>query len=836
MAHVLTGQSGAFRRWRDARSAPHRQEDGRERSFRVPKTPPDVATGRPVFRGPDDPPQHLARPRLFAVLDAASGSPVTLVRAPAGWGKTVLLSAWARTRHHMWLPPDGGSASLSERLCAVLCGRGARSLADARAALSHPVTVVVDDCDALNDPEEIAALAGGPLRLVLAVRADRRLPLRHWRLRGELGELTADQLAFTTAETNQLLAGYGLALPESAVAEVHAVTEGWPAALRLAALTMRGTAEPEEAIADLGVLDLIAEYVNVEVLAPLPAELRRLLLDVSVGEQLTAEFVQAVTGRTDGGQVLADLPFLRPGAGHDSYRMHSLVSQLLAAEDWVRAVDVLDRHWPDIVLGARRRAARVVSASVPDPVHTDARLALAFAAERLDAGDLIGMRRFLRISEAREPGPHPPDELTVAFRLADAAAAGDLAHVLDLAPGLLTCAERGGRSLGLIATGTANLQLGDLSLAGQQLRDALDTARAAGLGKAQVVAGSHLAFWHASLGRLRAADRLGREALALAERLGLTHMFDLGWAHLALAEAHYEWDRLSEAQARIDEALEGASGHPLVLIAAATLQSKIELAAGQLAEAHDTLLTARQEAACARVAPPVHRALALVEAELRLAGGDIVAARRRLAGWHDDDPLPSWSAIVEGSVLLAEGDPAAAAAVVAPHLTGAETVPLTRTVQAGILTALAGRELGDKDRITRGLDVALDAAEEEGFRRPFAAYGSAMRELIGDAPPATVMYRPVIGELSRLFELVTRVPCCDGSCRAGRGGVLVEPLTERELVVLRYLQGTLSNVEIAELLHLSVNTVKTHLRSIYRKLEAGSRRDAVRRARDLLLL
>jgi len=161
MAHVLTGQSGAFRRWRDGRASPHRQGDDRERSFRVSKTPPEMAAGRPVFRGPDDPPQHLARPRLYTALDATSGSPVTLVRAPTGWGKTVLLSAWARTRHHVWLPPDGDSASLPERLHTALCGPGGRAPADLRAGLSHPVTVVVDDCDALKDPEEMPPSPAG---------------------------------------------------------------------------------------------------------------------------------------------------------------------------------------------------------------------------------------------------------------------------------------------------------------------------------------------------------------------------------------------------------------------------------------------------------------------------------------------------------------------------------------------------------------------------------------------------------------------------------------------------------------------------------------------------
>jgi LuxR family maltose regulon positive regulatory protein len=231
--------------------------------------------------------------------------------------------------------------------------------------------------------------------------------------------------------------------------------------------------------------------------------------------------------------------------------------------------------------------------------------------------------------------------------------------------------------------------------------------------------------------------------------------------------------------------------------------------------------------------------LSLVDAELRLASGDVAAARRRLSGRRDDEPFPGWAATVEASILLAEGRPAAASATVAPYLapTG-ETSSLTWTVSAGVLTALAGRDLGDRERITRGLDLALEGAEAEGFRRAFVAAGNPLRELISAVAPAMVVYRPVVAELASPPDPTgpTPNPGPPNNGTAAGAANIADPLTERELTVLRYLQGTLSNVEIAGLLYVSVNTLKTHVRSIYRKLHAAHRRDAVRRARDLMLL
>jgi LuxR family maltose regulon positive regulatory protein len=423
---------------------------------------------------------------------------------------------------------------------------------------------------------------------------------------------------------------------------------------------------------------------------------------------------------------------------------------------------------------------------------------------------------------------------------------GDPRQVLDLASQLMSRQplENAGvqraeesRTLALIATGAAKLHLGALAEAGPLLHDGLALARQTGLAEAQVCAGSHLALWQADEGHLRAATHTARETLDLADRLGLTLMRDLGWVRLAQAEAHYQWDRLDEAGKLAEEALDDAYGVSEMVVSAAVMLARIGIAAGRLMEAHRVLDTVRDDAMRAQVTPRTRRSVSLVEAELRLAGGDIPAARRRLSDWSGEEPLPAWSAVVDASLLLAEGKAAAAAAAVAPYL--AETSSLTRAVEAGVLTALAGQALRDRARATRGLDIALKAAEEEGFRRSFSGAHYDVRNLIDAVAPTMTVYRPVASELVQERDALSPEGLAAATLSRyaiRRAEGINEPLTERELTVLRYLQTRLSVMEIGSSLHISINTVKTHTRNIYRKLNAGGRREAVRRGRDLRLL
>jgi LuxR family maltose regulon positive regulatory protein len=186
-------------------------------------------------------------------------------------------------------------------------------------------------------------------------------------------------------------------------------------------------------------------------------------------------------------------------------------------------------------------------------------------------------------------------------------------------------------------------------------------------------------------------------------------------------------------------------------------------------------------------------------------------------------------AVATARDLLRAGD-AGAAARALPDWTGPTGAawPLDLRIDAGLLDALAARAVGDHRRAARTLERVLELAEPDGHRRAFRVAEPAVRDLLTAQLDAGTAYWATVLELIGADR--------PGPAAGAAPAMPSEPLTERELTILRYLQSILSNVEIAAELSLSVNTVKTHVRNIYRKLDATRRRDAVRRARELRLL
>ncbi|WP_433056279.1 LuxR C-terminal-related transcriptional regulator [Dactylosporangium sp. CS-033363] len=840
---------------------------------------------------PDLPPGYVLRERVVAQLDAAVRAPLTLVTAPAGWGKTAALVAWARTVRIgeggelpvvRWVTSHAErGADVPGQLLGALSehpdahgGKADGDLLRVVDALQRPHVVVVDDVREISDPDALAELEAlvrhgmGRLRLVLSCRRDPSLPLYRWRVDGSLTEMRTSDLSLTIAETAELLAAHDVVLPSATLYSLHSITEGWPAGVRLAAMAMRGHPEPERVLDDGGAFSsAVGDFLAGEVIDPLPAETRRLLLETAIAPRLNAGLVEAITGRDDGARMLAELKgsnaFLTRNAGPGGwYRFHPLFARTLhaellrrspervadlhrraaawhgtygipaealrhalLAEDWTGAVETLERSWPDIVGGVRYDRPHEAAPHAPAAEESmDPKLPLAFAAERLRVGDLEGTRDFLRRSGEDRTTP-----MFRAFAAAEAWLGGDprrmLAEVSEISAN-----NDEVRALTLLDEGEARLRLGELGAAGAPLHGALVLAQRSGLAQAQVCAAAQLAVLESMRGRLRASARLGRQALVTADRFGITDATDLGWVRMALAGVYGEWDRIAEADRLLDEALDLAAGDPDLLVSIATVRAKLRHGSGRLAPALEVLHTARRELGGAALAPAVERALALTEAELRIGGGDLGAARRLVATGGDPDVFQGWAACVDASAALIEGKAAAAATTAAQYATPSVDTALTWTVQAAILTSLAGRTLGDRNRVLRGLEVALDIAEEESFRRPFLVGGHPVRDLLANFAPLLPVYHPLAAELAAGSS-----PLAGGS-RGGGDANLVEPLTERELTVLRYLQGTMSNLEIASTLYVSVNTVKTHVKNIYRKLHAGRRREAVERARELRLL
>jgi LuxR family maltose regulon positive regulatory protein len=226
---------------------------------------------------------------------------------------------------------------------------------------------------------------------------------------------------------------------------------------------------------------------------------------------------------------------------------------------------------------------------------------------------------------------------------------------------------------------------------------------------------------------------------------------------------------------------------------------------------------------------------AAAEAELRIAHGDTRTARTTLTQLLAEADAGEGSgegtaalAVLLARALLRDGDPHAAARTLPPWSDDekADTV-LSVRLDAGLIEAQVARALGDRRRAAQTLERVLDLAEPHGFRRPFTKDADALRDLLADHLECGTAHWSTVSAL--VEQPRQRVP-------AEAAAASCEPMTERETTVLRYLQSMLSNEEIAAKLFVSVNTVKTHVRHIYRKLDVSHRRDAVRRARELRLL
>lgn len=856
----------------------------------------------------------MPRPRLLARLDDAR-APVTVVSSPAGWGKSALLWSWAADRPNRAAWVAGGdregfwhrvlsavaTTAVDSPFAGVTAGTGPRRLIEALRSSSAAPTIVVDDCNDAADPGELARLAqaawssGTSTRLILACRGNPSFPLHRWRVDGRLAEISEADLAFTIDETADLFAGHGLILPWLAVSELHARAEGWPAGLRLAAVELQHHADPAQILAGSAAIESVADYLAAEVLGSLDPGKRCALAEISVAERLTADFVNAMTGRVDGAALLADLhhggAFITRCAGtEDTYRLHPMLSRtlyrelgrhdrdrtaqahsraadwhavqgppadvlrhLLAAGDWKSAIRVAEHHWAEIVVGVRCVNQPVTAIPGPDgepPRH----LWFAMAAERLDAGDIVGTRHLLRLARAdektyadgqgAEPLPFAALELTAARLEAD------LDGGCALAAQVLATAASGAESaagaaamlhpLALLSRGAAELQRGELPAAERDLRDALTLARRRDMGRAAISAASHLAACHAARGHLRQAARCATDTLDCANRLGLVQLVDLGWSRLALAETYFQWNRLDDAERCAAAAVDGSRGDRLIQLWGTILQARIRTATGRPGDAHRMVRAAGREMVTTDLPAAIRCALSLVEGELRLACGDLDRAHELVRACRDIGALPVAAAVLEGSVLLAEGRPALAATAVKPYVSARdEFASRTYRAWAGLVSALAGQGLGHGEQTTRGLEIALRMAEEEDLRRGFAAGGHRLRALIESVGPTMPVFSQVAAVLTGTLDAAMRDSLPYPS-RNGRdaipAGSAISPLTDRELTVLRYLQGSLSHVEIAELLHISVNTVKTHVKNIYSKLGANRRKDAIRRGRELRFL
>ena len=862
----------------------------------VPVEPAHWFPGRspPMFVPPPLPAAHYPRRRLLELLWSAALPRLTVIVGPAGSGKTTLASGWVRSGlvpgpvAWLTLRTDDNSP---EVFWAHVLGSLRRTVPDLELGVPRPgrmdrwaagwlgrrpvpVLLVLDrveavDCPAVRSELDLFLRYAAPgLRLVVVGRRPRLTALHRYRLAGELREIGGADLALTAGETGEVLHRHGVRLPADEATALHASTAGWMTGVCRYALAARagdGSARldpPDRRRAG-------ADYLRAEVLAAQSARVRDLLLRASILDEVDPALADLLTGRRDAQGILAELArsnnfvdqvdtgrftfqaplrtmlsdilnAARPGLAQ---RLHGIAARWYAehqppsparmlehavlAGDWHYAahlaVERLGVAWLLTAPDARRCRDALAGLPGQESGTVVALLRSALALARYETAEAQ-----LAVNRAREcaRGPAEPSpaallgmsvvEVVLARFAGDVDAAGAAATDVVARCGAAGSGQAHAHTLALSNLGVALLWAGRFEEARSTLdRAATSMERGGEYGTHQAL--GHLALLEMYEGRMHLADKHARESVAVAERGGIPPAARDGAASAALAAISLVWNDLAAAREHASRAVAAAGSRA----DPATATTIALLRAWAACARHDgrRAVTATDQARAAFAGPNPPRLITdrieLTALWAHLILGDTASAR----GCVDRIQDPAEHAVALGYLLEAEGDHAGARSVLSAVALG-EARPSALQYAALALGRLAVAE-GDVPAATTALRDALDHGRPERRRRPVSDTGTWARRLLRED-----------AALAGDHGWLGSEPGTEGSAE----GPVVETLTERETEVLRCLTEALSTQDIAATLYLSVNTVKTHLKNIYRKLGTSGRSATARRARELRLL
>jgi len=885
----------------------------------------------------------VLRPRLTARLSEGLTRPLTLISAPAGYGKTTLLSEWRASESGRdfplaWLSLDEGDNDtacfltyLIAALAALKPGVGDVTLAllqmpqppppqaifssliQALSEIDGPFAAVLDDYHVITARpihEAVGFLLDHlppQMRLVVLTRADPPLPLARLRAHDQLTEIRAADLRFTTDETAAFLNRMmGLALTPEQVAALEQRTEGWIAGLQLAALSAQGRSDLHNFVAAFaGSHRYIVDYLTEEVLNRQPEALRDFLLRTSILDRLCGELCDAVMGISESTNQritqqreasLWDESRSTPFADSLIRHSHAILDHLDRANLFVIPLDD-ERRWyryhPLFADMLSSRLRQIEPERLPD-LHrragewceqhglVDAAIQHALAAQDWsravslmgsasqaamrngEVGKLLGWARTL-------PEGAVCENLTLCINYAWAAV---LTGQFETVEKVLTRIESA-------VQGKSDLQVDWLAVrvyaarAQGEMRRAMELAH-----QALAISGTQsvesqcilalslaMTYWHS--GRLTEADAMARRAVGLAEEAGNWHVWAFmmglhariqasqGYLHQAaelyrrtiaghpgapvwlgsgiaqsgLAALHYEWNDLPQAATDAQTGLKYGvlTGHSEVQMSCHRLIARIGQAQGDSSAAWQALDLAAETVRKGHLSQMMIDRVAAERAQVALLQGDVNAA----AAWLAQVQGPYGAAFhyphlpLERAMLsLAQGDKAGAAALLAERYQAATQDHLQYAqIEIRTLQALAA---SDDRRALAFLADALTWAEPEGYVRTFVDRGPALAPLLHMAAQRGV----TIDYIARLLAAL----CKPSTASVHPAAFLIEPLSARELEVLRLAADGCSNQEIADTLILAVGTVKRHLNNIFGKLNVQNRTQCVARARELNLL
>ena len=866
---------------------------------------PGVRLALAKFRPTTLPTTLVKRSVLHDRLAAGASQRLTVVVGSAGAGKSVLLSSWAAARPAgltCWLSCDKADADplrfwtgFIEAARALVPGFGAdaadllamdkamsadviASIANDAAKLPAGLAIIIDDFHAAaaavggDMTDLVECWPSGTAQLVLATRVDPPLRLHRLRMSGQLCELRDRDLYFSLRECQDLLTNFGVDVAAGDLALLHRRSEGWAAALQMAALSLRATTDPVRTVRALDVRSqAIADYFIAEVLEQQPPEVAQFMLDTSILGELTVDSCAAVTASQNAAALLrsidaANLFLVALDDERSSFRYHHLVRRVLRAELRARdpareqALQLRAAEWLEDT-GDTRRAARHFLAAhqvtralallqdkvVPDFLHSPDLPAaldlsmidtapledapdqlLGLAADLLVCGDTARGGEFLHLLDRAQP-PIPPGSRLAAraavMRAFHYGQVGLLSEAVDQALAARAMQEQmmlhddWNAVVPLILLRVYPC-LEDLQAVEREAAVALAMPDLPDPARLILVPGARALAWFEA-GCLAEAADAAAAAEKEAERLGFEqHFFAVDYLR-ALAGVALERRDLDTAERLTERALSITERRrPLFEFLTLLDRARIWAGRGQVREALASVEAARL--ALAGTGSVLLARADELDALLRLSLGDLRSPAELAAG------LPAaCRRMLLARVALAAGDHHAAQ----EHLRSPPLGELTPRLALVRQLLLAAAAIGRGDPMAASiLGGALQAARQRGFLNTVVTAAPQVTGYLVEHA-ANAGPDPFMGQLvAAALEVRAMRPAAARSPR-----VLAEPLTPAEMRILKLLP-TSTYLQMAATLYVSRNTVKTHLRSVYQKLGVASRSEAIERAVDLGLL
>jgi LuxR family maltose regulon positive regulatory protein len=872
---------------------------------------------------------HITRPRLVDLLNGGLDKTLILVSAPAGYGKSTLVSSWLKETgiSSAWLSLDAGDNDpfrflqyLLTAIQPVAPGIGGNLgdmlqsmqpaqfenvinlLTNELASDSDQFVLVLDDFHLINSEAVINIVLyliehlPYQKHLALLTRIDPPLPLSRLRVRNQLVDIRADQLRFTRNEIASFLNDVvGLTLSADDLSAMETRTEGWIAGLQLAALSMQSSKDIHAFVsAFTGSHHYVMDYLVEEVLRLQPRKVSDFLLQTSILDHMCGPLCESVINvnteePVNGTEMLVALErmnlFVIPLDDERRwYRYHHLLADVLRKH--------LEQHYPQLLPELHRRASQwyeqngLTSDAIQHSLTAgDQDRAIQIIEQNgallLIRGELSNLPNWIKAVESRSqtrpwmyifkawllvlagPSDQVEEMLLIAEKLISSLEPdigiqimqgaiatvrswlsndkGEMYPAASFARQALDCLpdiDLVSRSLRTVATallGDANSMNGELEYARQAYTDAKRIGQAAGDVHLVILVNSNLANILMEQGLLHQAAEIYTETLQMATRPDGKKLVTAARVYEELSQISYEWNHLETAMEQVDRSIElckqwGNMGH----LAVASLRlARLEQVQGNRQAAAETMRSAEKIISEHHLAPKYSSWVKYALSRLWIAQRNLEKASHILQEssitTHDEIPYlrePEFLALLR--LLMAQGEYTDSLALSKHLLQKAETSRrMGRVIEVLVLQALIFQGRKETEQALAVLKRALSLARPERYTRTFTDEGEPIARLLHLARSRQI-------ETEYVTDLLSVIEKATGTTQAP-AQLLIEPLTTREIEVLKLIEAGCSNQEIAEKLVISFTTVKRHISNIYTKLDAKSRTQAIAVGKELKL-